>query len=91
MSGNNDLEAFKIFGKFKPDFVCGFWRKLIVGTEGLDDVIVLSAVFLAVFLFDVLELVESCLGHTVDTRNQCAAVGLFSLHSIRKNVVHRAI
>ena len=65
VSCNNDLKSIKIFGKPYADFVCGFWRKLIVGTEGLDDVIVLSAVLFAEFSLDKFKFAVSRFGHTV--------------------------
>lgn len=90
MGGNNDLIAGKVSGKAQTDFVRGLGSQLVFGAERLDDVVILSAVGLAEFVFYKAEFVKCGLGRTVDSRNQYAVLGFAFVHDIGKNVVHRA-
>ena len=90
VGGNNDLIAGKVSGKAQTDFVRGFGGQLVLGAERLDDVVILSAVGLAEFVFYKAEFVKCGLGRAMDTRNQYAVLGLVSVHDIGKNVVYRA-
>jgi hypothetical protein len=67
MAGDYDLISGKEFGKPQPDLMGSFGVKIIVGTEGLHDMIVLSAIRLAEFIFDETEFIQRGFGHTVDT------------------------
>ena len=90
MCGNDNLIAGKVFGKAQTDFVRGFGSQLVIGAERLDNVVILSAVDLAEFVFYKAEFVKCGLGRAMDSRNQYAVLGLAFVHDIGKNVVHRA-
>ena len=66
MGCNYDLISRKEFGKLQPDLMGSFGVKIIVGTEGLYDMLVLSAIGLAEFIFDETEFIQRGFGHTVD-------------------------
>ena len=51
MGGNDNLIARKVFGKAQTDFVRGLGCELVIGAERLDNVVILSAVGLAEFVF----------------------------------------
>ena len=90
MAGDYDLISGKEFGKFQTNLMGGFSVKIIVGTEGLHDMIVLSAVCLAEFIFDETEFIQRGFGHTVDARNENAAIGFLSVHHVGKDIIHGA-
>ena len=66
MAGDYDLISGKECGKSQPDLMGGFSVKIIVGTEGLHDMIVLSALCLAEFVFDKSKFIQRGFGHTID-------------------------
>ena len=66
MGRDYGLISGKELGKTQPNFMGGFSVKVIVGTEGLHDMIVLSAVCLAEFIFDETEFIQRGFGHIVD-------------------------
>ena len=81
MAGDYDLISGKEFGKLQPDLMSCFGIKVIVGTEGLHDMIVLSAFCLSEFIFDKTEFIQRGFGHTVDARNEDSAIRfLWILH-----------
>ena len=58
MGGNDDLISGKVSGKAHTDFVRGFGSQLVIGAERLDNVVILSAVDLAEFVFYKAEFVK---------------------------------
>ena len=70
MGGNDDLIAGKVSGKAQTDFVRGFVGQLVIGAERLDNVVILSAVGLAEFVFYKAKFVKCELGRAMDSRNQ---------------------
>ena len=59
----------KIFSQPHPDFVRGLNRKFVIGSEGLDDMIVASAVILTILTFNKSEFLQRGLGRTIQTVN----------------------
>ena len=78
----------KIFSQPHPDFVSGLCSKLVIGSEGLDDMIVTSPVILSVLTFNKSEFLECGLGRTIQTVNQFS-LGCFVAGDIIKYIIHR--
>ena len=58
MGCDDNLIAGKVFGKAQTDFVRGRGGQLVIGAERLDNVVILSAVDLAEFVFYKAEFVK---------------------------------
>ncbi len=83
MGGNENLEAGEhLLCKFQRNLMSSFGCQLLIGVEGLREMIEHSAVRLSVLHFRIHEFVVSGFGNTVDTRHKffafvyCFAVAL---------------
>ena len=89
MGHHQDLITGKVFGEPKTDFVRSFGSEVIIGSEGLHDVIIGSAVLFTVFLFYITEFFECCFGRTLNPAYE-SLLGCLISHYIRKDIIHRA-
>ena len=87
--GNQRLETTEVLSKAQTDLVSDLGGEIIVGTEGLYDVNVGPSVLFFELFFDKSELLKHCIGGAVDARNEIF-VGLFPVHHVGKNIIHRA-
>ena len=74
MGGNEDLIAGDLLGQLQGDLMCHLRGDRIVRTEGLYHVIVHSSVRTSVLPLGSHKFQQGCLGYTVDSRDQGAAL-----------------
>lgn len=68
MRDHHALVALEVFRKLQPDLMCCIKIQRIVRGEGLDDVIIATAICFAELFLYRFEFILSCLSHAVDTR-----------------------
>lgn len=70
MRNHHALVALEVFRKLQPDLMRCIKIQRIVRGEGLDDVIIATAICFAELFLYRFEFILSCLGHTVDTGDE---------------------
>ena len=74
VGGNDDLIAGDLLRQLQGDLMCHLRGDRIVGTEGLNHVVVHSSIRASVLPLGIHKFQQGSLGYTVDPRDQCSSL-----------------